>query len=271
MFYIQLIIMTQKTLPPMFVEERDVNNTHWLNAPIRPWDDGYEQQLSSYILLMEWAKVEGWTWEVLEELTRYLPEDLKEYGSQIPKIVEHFNVDRYEFFGWADIVDFVRDDECVEFAVIAKKWISREWIKVKNDLWFIDGTGTGHYERYMDRLNRKWESLWVLEKAFDAKWTFKMKRPIIELSERAGIDMTPIMPYMHPWHRAFPAGHGAKFFGVVKQIIDTYDLTPMQRIYLIVWAYVFAMARTGWGVHLPQDNYASAYLAGIEEFSYMWE
>lgn len=260
----------RKQLPDMFVERREVNNTHWLHEPIRPWDELYNEQLNSYMLLMEWAKVEWWTEEVITELTRYLPDSLKEYWARIPEIVDHFAVNRYMFTGWKDIVNFVRDDECVEYMVILKKRITKEWIKEKDSQWFIDWNGTGHFERYMDRLNRKGESVWCLEKAFDAKWTFRMERPIIELSKRVGIDMTPIMPYMHPWHWAFPAGHGAKFFAAIKYIIDHYVLTAEQRAFLIVFAYVCSMARTWGWVHLPQDNYASAYLAGIKEFNFMW-
>lgn len=257
-----------RTLPEMFVEKRDVDQTHGLKAPIMPWDEGYEQQLQSYMILLEGAKVHGWSEEVIQELVRFLPESLNMFD--IPMLAEEFACNLYPLLDRQDITFFVKDDECIEFFVLLKKWINKNGIKEKESKGFIDGTGTGHYERYLDRLNRKGKSLGTLEKAFDAKWTFKMERPIIELGKRAGIDMTSCMNYMHPWHWAYPAWHGAKFFEAVDYVLDAYEVDEMQRKKLIVIAYVYSMWRTGWGVHLPQDNYASAYLAGIKEFNFMW-
>lgn len=263
--------MQSKTLPDMVVEKRDVNNKHWLHDPILPWDEWYEQQLQSFLTLMEGSKKSWRSEQVLKELDLYLPESLKKHSHRIPEIFNMFVVKPYSIIDWEDAVEFVKDDECIEFFTLLMKWTKKVKLQRKKDDWFIDWWGTWDYERYLDRLNRKWESLWTLEKAFDAKYTFKMYRPIIEMSERMGIDMTPCMPYMHPGHWAFPAGHWAKFFEAIQYIMDTFVCTEETKEILVVYAYVMSMARTGWWVHLPQDNYASAYLAWIKDFSYMWE
>jgi len=94
-----------------------------------------------------------------------------------------------------------------------------------------------------------------------------IERPLIALEQALGAAAAGcLVNYVHPGHWSYPAGHGAKFFEVVDLSRDTWDLTEVQDSIILTASYVLAMARSGGGVHFPEDNIASGYLADLTEF-----
>lgn len=252
------------TLPEMTVELRESDTAHGLRAPLEPGSPEYNQQLSDMIELCQGAKKgvtpdNAWPARVLELLKEYAPFGMM---AEIPTALSEFG-----FSSWSECVRFVMDDNCDDFASIVLRWTQGLSLPHKTENGFIDGDGIGFKRRYIDRLGRKTGSRGTLEKTFDAKYYFQQKRPLVELIDRMGEPAAKcLMNYVHPGHYSYPAGHGAKFFEVVDLARDTWTIGDYRDNMLLVAAYVLAMARSGGGVHFPEDNIASGYLAGLPEF-----
>lgn len=252
-------------LPEMTVEKRDSKTAHGLYPPIQPDTPEYLKQISDMLELCQGAKVnagpnEGhWPERVIEILQEHAPFQMHDV---------ELSLSRFGFYGWSDCVRFVMDDNCDDFASLLLRYTQREKIPHKDNKGFIDGDGIGFKRRYIDRLGRKGDSPGSLEKAFDAKYFFKQARPLVALQEILGPDAANCMVnYIHPGHWAFPAGHGAKFYEAADLARDTWDLSEVQDDIILTASYVLAMARSGGGVHFPEDNIASGYLAGLPEFA----
>ena len=241
-------------LPEMTVEKRESTTAHKLHAPFTNGMPPKAEQLQDMLVLCQDAKADNasYTKSTLDILGKYAPFGLTLVEERVRSVTQ--------FHDWAECVDFVRDDECIDFAVMVAKYAKRVGTKPRADRGFIDGGGLGYYKRWGDRTKR------TLEKAFDAKYFFKTERPLIELTNQLGEKADCIVNYIHPGHWAFPAGHGAKFYETVDLARDTWDLTTEQDAAILTTAYVLSMARSGGGVHYPCDNVASGYLAGLPEF-----
>ena len=256
-------------LPQMTVEQRESETAHGLNPPPSVRSKEFKRQLSDMLMLCQGAKSsanrqepDAWPAEVLGILHDYSPFEV----SNIPPTLKKFG-----FGSWAEAVEFVMDDECVEFWLLVCKYAKAEKLDFQKDRDFIDGAGTGIYRRYLRALSNKGEGeRGSLEKAFDAKYHFRYERPLVHLTEEFGEDAACLVNYVHPGHWSYPAGHGAKFFTAVKVARETWDLEGREEVNdteILTAAYVLAMARSGGGVHFPIDNIASGYLSGLPEFA----
>lgn len=238
-------------LPDMTVEERP-GKSHGLK-PFTPHDSAeFKQELQDVIELVEAAKREGWP---SKEIVKHFPFTVR---GQLPEIMAEFG-----FRSWSQSTMFVKSDECIEFFTLACKWAKRKGLKTQKkwERGFIDGDGIGVYSEYSRQVKT------VLEKAFDEKYFQKRVRPLVELNNMTGMDCSVQTNYVHPGHWSYPAGHGAKFFTVVKVLSELYHLDKNEYNHLLTAASTLAMARTGGGVHYPVDNMASGYLAGLTEFT----
>lgn len=241
-------------LPEMTVEARDSDTGHGL-IPFAPkGSPEYAQELSDMLVLCQDAKSDSafWADSTMEILTRYAPYAIEDIAMRVYRVTG--------FTSWRECVDFVRDDECIDFAVMVAKYAKSEGLMQREDRDFIDGGGLGYYQRWLDRTKR------TLEKAFDAKYYFKRDRPLVDLIDVLGDKADCIVNYMHPGHYAYPAGHGAKFFETVDLARDSWDMSEGQDRAILTAGYVLSMARSGGGVHFPMDNVVSGYLAGLPEF-----
>lgn len=257
------------TLPDMVVEQRVSTTAHGLIPPAVIGSTDYEIQLSDMIVMVDAAKAPAnktrpvrWPLAALGALARYAP-------TEIDIAQTHTALRQFGFYSWKNCVEFVMDDNCDDFASIVLRWTQENSIPHADDLGFIDGDGTGFLTTYLKELNNKGAGArGTLEKAFDAKYFYQHRRPLEILKDRMGEEAALCqVNYVHPGHWAYPAGHGVKFFSVVKVVRDMWQLTPEQDQALLVAAYVLAMARSGGGVHYPRDNAASGYLSGLPEFA----
>ncbi len=239
-------------LPEMTVELRQSTTAHGLKPPTMPGDPGWEEQIEDFFILLEGAKEEApWSLEVRRVLKKHAPFELSDIESSLKA---------FGFNSWRECVDFVKDDECIEFMVRVAHWAKKNNFEVRTDRGFIDGEGVGLYKRWADRTDR------TLEKIFDAKYYFQAERPLVYLNNALGCDCTPLMNYIHPGHWRYPAGHGGKFYESADLGRDTWVLQEWSWFVLLTGSYVLSMARTGGGVHLPEDNIAAGALAGLSEF-----
>jgi len=244
-----------KIYPKMTVEKRESSTAHKLKAPLEEGSEEYNKELQDTIVLCREAnRPESWTQDTIDILLKYSP-----VGS--PSIDTKTLLSEFGFNSWKEICDFVRDDECIEFMVKVAKWAKFKGFNLKKDRGFIDGTGIGIYDRYLNRLKSS------LEQTFDAKYFYKAERPLEYLHKITGVDFSYMADYVHPGHNRYPAGHGVKFYEAVDNAVDTYKIESGDRINLIYAAYVVAMGRSGILVHLPEDNIASGFLADLPEFS----
>lgn len=235
--------------------EKRQDTAHWLRAPLEVWSPEFLSGLQDMLTLVELAKIQGPTvWnDVQDIIQKYLPFQI---NGNIQEIMEKF-----WFQSRFQAVQFVRNDECIEFMVKVSHYAKSRKVPVKEDRDFIDGEGVWLYARRSDRTDR------TLEKTFDAKYHFKQKRPLEYINDTLGIDCSSTMNYIHPGHYAYPAGHGAKFFETVDTARDTRELSAEQDHDILVASVVLSMWRSWGWVHYPEDNLASGYFAGLPEFS----
>lgn len=166
-----------------------------------------------------------------------------------------------KFNSWRTITRFVVDDMCADFFNLCLSYLIREKATLKNDDGFIDGTGIGYLRIYLDRLKV------TLEKAFDAKYYYQVKRPLVFSRDENHVDLSHIANAIHPGHWSYPAGHGTKFFTAVEVLRDVFILTTQQYRNLYIAAHVAAQGRAGNLIHYPQDNDAGGFLTELPEFN----
>lgn len=233
-------------LPAMNVEARE-GKSHGLIAPDARGSEGHTEQLFDMHILVAGARSDTpWQAEAVNVLGKYAPFPL----ADIPSALRRFG-----FSSWAQCVEFVKDDLCVDFGRLVLKYAAEENLTST----FIHSNVT-FFARLMDRMER------TLHKAFDEKYYHKHPRPLSVMIEDHGENAACLVNYTHPGHWAYPAGHGAKFFETVDLARDFWTLNPRQDQEILTCSYVLAMARSGGGVHYPKDNIASGVLAGLPEF-----
>ena len=229
----------------MTVEQRE-GKSHGLRAPTVEGSPEYIEQLADMMRLCRAARptVGGYTSECIETLAKYAPDHTLDFAG----------LNAIGFGSWYSLVQFVKDDDCIQLALLTRRLVANTWgAPVVKDQDFINGEGgLGFYERLVDRMKRH------LEKAFDEKWHHKARRPLQYLRDVIGIDAAMSnVHYAHPAHSRYPAGHGVKFAVSFDYIMDSYTLTQEQINQVFTIFYAASMARSGGGVHLPEDNVAS--------------
>jgi len=184
----------------MSVEKRISTTAHGIKPPTNPGEPGFAEQLQDTVILCrEASRADGipWTKETIRVLEKWNPTKSKR---SIPEIMENLG-----FNSWKEVCEFVKHDECPEFAVKMEIWAKKE-LNLKQDKGFIDGQGIGFYRDYLDELKV------TLEKAFDIKWYYKAKRPLQYIYDTLGVDFSVMANYIHPAHNSFVAGHSVKFY-----------------------------------------------------------
>lgn len=90
----------------------------------------------------------------------------------------------------------------------------------------------------------------ALIEAFQAKYYFKQPRPSHHFRAGTLVESAPC-----PAHWSYPAGHGA-IFGAIAEVWATHTISRWSADDLRDSAHQLAHARTGRGVHWPEDNKA---------------
>lgn len=247
------------TLPNMTVElrVRDApEDAHGVPAPDTSDENMCNQLRLATILNHEAKSGPAWglaTTDILSETCKLTIKPTRDeimiYTSRIAK-----------FNSWRDLCKWIIDDMCSEYFTILLKYLVNENVPHKQNLGFINGHGVGYTNTYIDRLNV------TLQQAFDAKYNYKVKRPLVYSLEHNNVDLSRIANAIHPGHWSYPAGHGTKFFTALEVINDVFNLTPELYRALFIVTHVCAQGRSGNLIHYPMDNDAGGYLTTLPEF-----
>lgn len=238
------------------VEQRS-GKPHNVPAPIYPGDEGFKEQVSDYLLMCQEAKLDDsvrknqWTDRLEESLRRHWPFESRMVEPRIAMNCVGLN-------SWRETSIWVKDDKCPEMFTRMVDYCRKSGIPVRENMDFIDGQGIGWYQAYLNMLKTH------LEKAFDAKWHYKLLRPEEFFRQMFGTDCVII--YNQPGHCAYPQGHGTKFYCaymMIKRIFDLDAVDPIHDNILLTAAYAGSQGRCGGGVHWPQDTVGSAHVCNL--------
>ena len=245
---------TQIDLPEMTVESRESDKSHGIQAPDLS-DANMEVQVSETCLLNQLAIRNNGkrTHQTTNILRKYIPVETDHH-----EIIQAVEAVSWYKTRW-EVSKFVIDDMCSEWFNKALKYVLKKWQKHKESLGFIDGSGIWYLEAYRDRLKV------TLEKCFDAKYFYKVKRPLEHLRDK-WVKIESLANAIHPWHRSYPAWHGTKFLTAVEVLNDVFHLDSECYKILLIDACVNSMWRSWNLIHYPMDNLAWWVLTTLKEF-----
>lgn len=229
-------------LPDMTVEYRDPTTAHGI--PVPNLSAAKMAKECQYAIQMNHDyHYKGWRQPTIDILIKYSP---------IPNLTKEEIVKSvYDVFGyrsWKEVSEFVVDDMCSDFFNIAlRECITNNQQQVSNTD-FIDGTGVGFLEYYRDILKVN------LEKAFDCKYFYKVRRPLVYMIEEFGLDLSKVANALHPGHFSFCQGHGTKMYTAVDCLNDVFNLDDECFRRLFIAAYVGSQGRCGNLIHFPMDS-----------------
>lgn len=246
------------SLPNMDVEVRVSTTAHTVPVP----DESLANmcsELTKAIKLNKDGQGSGDPWP--SQTLLIIMEYCKLTTTPTPREIRDAVRDVLGFNSWAKLSKFVVDDMCLDFFNLCLRYLIRVGAEHKNDLDFIDGSGIGYVKTYIERLKV------TLEQAFDAKYFYQVKRPLVFALEDRDLDLVSTANAIHPGHWSYPAGHGTKFFTAVEVLNDIFNLTTQQYRSLFIAAHTAAMGRSGNLIHYPVDNDAGGYLTTLPEYN----
>lgn len=246
------------SLPDMVVESRVSTTAHTVPIP-NLTSENMCNELGKTIMLNSDGKGSGISWPqtTIDILISYSKLNPKPSRKEIINSVREV----LGFNSWHEVSKFVVDDMCLDFFNLCLKYLVRIGAQHKDNLDFIDGSGIGYAKTYIERLKI------TLEQAFDAKYFYQVKRPLVYALEENNIDLINTANAIHPGHWSYPAGHGTKFFTTVEVLNDVFNLNTIQYRNLMIAAHTAAMGRSGNLIHYPVDNDAGAYLTTLVEYN----
>lgn len=242
----------------MTVEKRDSTTAHGLK-PFPVDDVAFRtKQLEEAIILNAAAGkgyMDSWSDETISILKKYIP-----LPFLTKKKIEDAVAEVMDMYSWREVSEFVVDDECSEFYNMALKFCKKSGAKHVTDHGFIDGTGIGYGDEYLHTLKG------TIEKCFDAKYFYDVRRPLEWAFDELGLDLSSIANAIHPGHFSYPAGHGTKFLTCVDVLRKVFKLSRTNYRKLLIAACVASMGRSGSLIHYPVDNLAGGYFTDLKEF-----
>jgi len=244
--------MNNITLPEMIVEQRESISAHGVLPPDL---DNLHLEFQKTLILNNDAKLDGWRKSTTDLLKEYIPFEVShEEIVKACKQVMGLN-------SWKEVSFFVERDVCSEFFNMGLKYCLGEKQVHQKEKDFIDGSGIGYLKKYTSRLKV------TIEECFDAKYFYKLYRPLKYGIENFVLNLSSIANAIHPGHWTYPAGHGTKFLTAVEVLRDVFHLDQFCYKELLVAACVASMGRSGLLIHFPQDNLAGGKLTTLKEFN----
>lgn len=246
--------MSNIALPNMTVEARNSNTAHAVPAPNLS-NNFMREQFAETIQLNSDAREKGWKKTTTDLLIKHIPVQVNE-----DEIVRACN-EVIGFKNWREVSIFVRDDMCLDFFNKALYYClnsNQPHVQQKD---FIDGSGVGYVEVYRDRLKV------TLEQAFDAKYYYKVRRPLVWAIQELGLDLSACANHIHPGHWSYCAGHGTKFLTAVETLSEVFAMDEDCYRMVFIAACVASHGRSGNLIHYPMDNLAGGYLTRLQEFN----
>lgn len=265
--------MRLPNLPEMTVEKREPKSAHRVPEPdLSP--QNMSEQIQDAIQLNEDAKLykvrellyrevdknlEPLAWPktttdiLIKYISQYVPDVTREEIIEVSKNVIGCN-------GIDQVARWVQDDMCSEFFNRTLRYCLKEQQKHKRDKDFIDGSGIGYLQLYTHNLKSN------IEKAFDAKYFYKVIRPLEWIWLKYGMDLTKVANKINPGHFSFGQGHSCKSFTAVETLNETFHLDNLCYRAIFIAACVFGHGRDANLIHYPMDTYASGYTTTLKEF-----
>lgn len=247
-------------LPEMIVEKRDSTTAHTVPEP-NLTEEYLNKDLQETMFLNKHGRSNKRHPRVLEILSENIPWNPTddEIKDAVKEVTGHKS--------WGDVSLFVVDDACTEFFNMCLKYCLKKGQKIKNHETgvFIEASGTGFVNMYTDRLD--WDNDdGTLQQAFDAKYLYQVKRPLEYMLDK-WVDITAVANAIHPWHWAYPAGHGTKFLTAVEIMRQEFELDEDVSKNLFIAACAESHGRSGNLIHFIQDNLAGWHLTTLVEFT----
>lgn len=260
-------------LPEMHVEKREPKTGHRVPVPDMS-NENLSLQLEEAMKLNNDAKIydvrmlmyaevdrqlapKAWTDDTLEILHKYISEYVP--NLEYDEIIQA-SKDVLKCSGFDQVAALVRDDMCSEVFNLMLQYCLREGQKHQKDRDFIDGSGIGYLKEFMKDLKEN------IELTFDAKWWYKVERPLVFALKKFGINLISISNKVHPGHWSYPQGHATKSFTALQTLRGVFHLDNNCNRMMFIAACVFAHGRDGNLIHFPMDTYASGYNTSLEEF-----
>lgn len=200
----------------------------------------------------------AWPQDVLDILHHYISDYVPDLKQE--EIIEATR-EVGGFAGFDQVAIWVQDDQCSEFFNKALSYCMNEGLDHQKDKGFIDGSGIGYLNEYRKDLKEN------IEKAFDAKYWYKVMRPLEYVLKTFNFSLIDIANKIHPGHWSYPQGHSTKSFTAVQTLRSVFHTTKHCDRYLFIFACVFGHGRDGNLIHHPMDTYGSGYVTTLEEFA----
>jgi hypothetical protein len=244
-------------LPAMDVEDRADNLPHTV-PEIDNSDVNMCAELSKATLMNHLAlNGPAWPEDVLNIIKEYCKLSVAPTNAEMKNAVYEVT----KFTSWKQVCKFVLDDLATDFFNICLRYIIAQGAPKKDPSGFIGGILVRYVNLFMDRLEE------TMELCFNAKYSYKVRRPLVYSIEHNGMDLSRVAGAIHPGHWSYPAGHGTIYFTAVEVLNDLYTLTTQQYRNLFLAALVCANGRAGNLIHYPMDNDAGGYLTTLPEYA----
>lgn len=243
-------------LPKMTIEQRE-GEPHRVPPPDLSAEN-MSSQIQDALQLNDNAKQSGWRSSTLDILEKYI----KPYvaGVDGDEIAEATN-EVFDVIGFDEVVRWVQNDRCGESFQRMLTFCLKEGQKHKRSKDFIDGSGIGYERLYLNRLKPN------LEKTFDAKWHYKVKRPLQYILDEYGMDLSAIANKVHPGHWSYCQGHATKSLTSVQVCREIFHADSQCSRKMLIAALAFGHGRDGSMIHYPMDTAASGYNTELIEFA----
>lgn len=251
-----MILAQSIKLPEMVVEKRDPESAHRVPAPDLS-KENISLQLQQAIQLNDDAKGDGWAETTLEVIESYINKYMECSKEDIMGATKNV----FGFYSFREVAVWVQDDACSEVFNYMLKYCLNEGQPHKKAKDFIDGSGLGYLNLFRRNLKEN------IEKTFDAKYFYKVRRPLQYVLEDFGMDLSRVANKVHPGHWSYPQGHSTKSFTALQTVDEVFHLDKNCYKEMFIAACVFGHGRDGNLIHLPMDTYGSGYNTELKEFA----
>jgi hypothetical protein len=228
-------------LPEMTIELRESNTAHGIPEPDLSFEN-LAKQCQHAIQLNEDAKSVGWQKTTFDILSEYIEGPIE--GNEIRNAVK----DVFGFNNAFELAHWITVDMCSDQFNSMLRYCLQSGQEHKEDKGFLFGQCMGYLQQYLERLNT------TMQKAFDTKYFYKVRRPLVYMIEEKGMDLSLTANAIHPGHYSYIAGHATLAFTALEVLNDVFNLTDDAFRVLFIAAYTAAMSRSFNLIHYPMDN-----------------
>lgn len=235
------------------VEQRNSTTGHEVPQP-NTTQENMCDELERAIQMNHDATIGGWPTTTMNLLIDYCPLEIKPTISEL-RIASR---DVMGFRSWREASDWVAKDLCTDgFGYVMRYLLKKGYDRIENR-GFLAGDCLGYMNDFVQFLEP------ISQKTFDAKWFYRVSRPVHWAWENRNMDLRTVARNLNPSHYSYPAQHGTVAYANLVMANRIFSLPNEEYRKLFLAMYVVAMARSGNLIHYPMDNLASIPLFGNE-------